>query len=298
MKFIITEEEKKEIRNLYNGLLNEQQGFDVKIEGTQPYPNTNWDRVHGYFGSNKLKDDLEERVSDVLAKGNYRVENVTISTVKNGNTIKTKGSATLRQANPNEIPHKYFTTRGSIGSITASTSDPGRYTNRHDKQIEGLENRLKSYYNSKGVKVFGPYEIFITGTTYAYKQTFFAIEQGNSQNPINKTNGKNKIVVQGIDLDDLRNKMKLKTNLSINPNSFVVDVPNSKVEFALGNTQVKSLSFIFDNEGNFETRLPQIQAQNPTMRVALQGKTGGYEWAVVYFTGGSADETNDENVEF
>jgi hypothetical protein len=181
MKFIITEEEKNKIRNLYNGLLNEQQTFNVSMEGTQPYPNTDWDRVHGYLGSNKLEDDLEDRVSKALAKGNYRVDGVTVTTTKNGNSIKTKGTATLRNARPNEIPHKYFTTRGSIGNINDDKKDPNYYVNRYNTQVNGLEDRLKSYYKSTGVKVFGPYEIFIQGTSYAYKQSFFAVEGQNSQ---------------------------------------------------------------------------------------------------------------------
>jgi hypothetical protein len=221
---------------------------------------------------------LEERVSKVLSGGTYVVDNVVISTVKQGNTIKTNGTVSLRQASPNETPHKYFTTRGSIGDINTDKGDPDYYVNRHDKQVGGLDGRLKSFYKSNNVETFGPYEIFISGTTYAYKQSFFAIEGQKSQ-----SNNNQQITVQGTNESDLRNKMKAQTNISINPNSFIVDMNNYKISFEPGNTKVKSLSFIFDDKGQLETRLPDILSQNPTMSVAQKGKSGILEWAIVYF---------------
>ncbi len=262
------------------GLLSEQQqNIDVKIDGVQPYnKNTDWDMVHAYFGSKRLTDDLEERVSNTLTKGNYIVDNVVISTVKQGGNIKTNGTVSLRQASPNENPHKYFTTRGSIGDINTDKGDPDYYVNRHDKQVGGLDGRLKSFYKSNNVDTFGPYEIFISGTTFAYKQSFFAIEGQKSQ-----SNNNQQITVQGTNESDLRNKMKAQTNISINPNSFIVDMNNYKISFEPGNTKVKSLSFIFDDKGQLETRLPDILSQNPTMSVAQKGKSGILEWAIVYF---------------
>jgi len=262
------------------GLLSEQQqNIDVKIDGVQPYnKNTDWDMVHAYFGSKRLTDDLEERVSKVLSGGTYVVDNVVISTVKQGSTIKTNGTVSLRQASPNETPHKYFTTRGSIGDINTDKGDPDYYVNRHDKQVDGLDGRLKSFYKSNNVETFGPYEIFISGTTYAYKQSFFAIEGQKSQ-----SNNNQQITVQGTNESDLRNKMKAQTNISINPNSFIVDMNNYKISFEPGNTKVKSLSFIFDDKGQMSSRLVDIKAKNPTMKTALTGKTGNIEWVVSYF---------------
>ena len=98
------------------------------------------------------------------------------------------------------------------------------------------------------------------------------------------------ITVQGTTLDDLRNKMKAITNVSINPQSFKVDAYNNKITYESGNTPVKSLSFIFDNKKALNTRLPQIQAQNPSMKVAGKGNSlnvgtppQDIQWAVVYF---------------
>jgi hypothetical protein len=267
------------------GLLSEQQqNIEVKIDGVQPYSkNTDWDMVHAYFGSKRLTDDLEERVSSALTKGDYIVDNVVISTVKQGGTIKTNGTVSLRQASPNENPHKYFTTRGSIGVTTGDTSDPDYYVNRHDTQVSGLEGRLKSYYKSNNVETFGPYEIFISGTTYAYKQSFFAIEGQSSQ--VNNNNGGNKrITVSGNNLEDLRNNMKAQTNISIDPKTFVVNLNDNKITFLMGDTEVKSLSFLYDDKGQMSSRLVDSKAKNPTMKTALTGKTGNIEWAVVYFS--------------
>jgi hypothetical protein len=276
------EENVNRIKQVMGLLSEQQQNINVKIDGVQPYnENTDWDMVHAYFGSKRLTDDLEERVSKVISGGTYVVDNVVISTVKQGSTIKTSGTVSLRQASPNENPHKYFTTRGSIGPTTGDKSDPDYYVNRHDKQVAGLDGRLKSYYKSNNVKTFGPYEIFISGTTYAYKQSFFAIEGQSSQT--NNNNSNQQIIVQGTNESDLRNKMKAQTNISINPKSFIVDMSNYKISFQSGNIKVKSLSFIFDDKGQLETRLPDILSQNPTMSIAQKGKSGNIEWAIVYF---------------
>ena len=69
MKIILTEYQFKRI------LLKEQGKENVYITGKQPYPETDWDLVHGIFGSNRLSDDLVERVSKKLKSGDYRVFN-------------------------------------------------------------------------------------------------------------------------------------------------------------------------------------------------------------------------------
>lgn len=294
MKFIISEQEKNQIRGLYKGLLSEQQNLEVTISGQQPFPNTNWDSVHAPFGSKKLQDDLEDRVSKALANGNYRVENVVITTVKEGSTIKTNGTVTLRPASANELPHKYFTTRGSIGVVAKTEeekADPDYYVTRHDGQVNGLDGRLKSYYKSNGVETFGPYEIFIKGTNYAYKQSFFAIEgqpsnktSNSTQSPQN-TGGTKKSTLQGNSFPDLRNKVKswFDDGFSINPNSFVLDTNTFKLQYSEGDTPVKSVSLIYDDQGQLENRLPQLLQKNPTMKVAKKGKVSNIEWAILYF---------------
>jgi len=269
--------------------------MQVSITGNQPFPNgTDWDTVHGYFGSKKLADNLERRVSKALTEGNYRVENVVISTVMKGGTITTTGTVDLRPISAGELPHKYFTTRGSIGATSNDPkviSDPDYYVNRHDKQVNGLDGRLKAYYKSNGVETFGPYEIFIKKTGYAYKQSFFAIEgqsttqaSNTTQTPQN-TAGVKKSTLKGNDFPDLRAKMKqwFDEGDSIDPNSFELDPSTYTLKYSEGNTPVKSVSLIYDDKGQLETRIPQITQKNPTMKVAKKGKVGNIEWAIVYF---------------
>lgn len=182
-KFILTENDKKNILGMY-GLINEQIN-SVTITGEQPVSNTDWDLVHGILGSKRIDDDLEKRVGDKLQTGNYRVKDVKIESYKQDNKIITTGNVELTSVGLNEKPHKYFTTRGSIG---------GEYEQRHDTQVSGLSDRLKDYYKGE-VTIFGPFTVNVKGTNYFYKQSFFAIE-GNSTNTTNQTSEKEKINTQ------------------------------------------------------------------------------------------------------
>jgi hypothetical protein len=78
--------------------------------------------------------------------------------------------------------------------------------------------------------------------------------------------------------------MKAQTNISIDPKTFVVNLNDNKITFLMGDTEVKSLSFLYDDKGQMSSRLVDIKAKNPTMKTALTGKTGNIEWAVVYFS--------------
>ena len=94
--------------------------------------------------------------------------------------------------------------------------------------------------------------------------------------------------VQGISLDDLRNKMRAIPPMSIDPNSFVVDLNNITITFKSGNVQAQSLSFIFDNKGDLANRMPQILAKNPTAKIALKVNSletsmGSIQYSVLYF---------------
>ena len=109
-------------------------------------------------------------------------------------------------------------------------------------------------------------------------------------NRIIKEQSQGPISVQGSTLDDLRNKLKAITNVSINPSSVKVDLNQKTVSFQPGNIPVKSLSIIFDDRNDLKSRLPQIKSKNPTMKVALQGQQNisgptpqDIQYAVVYF---------------
>lgn len=188
------------------GIINEQAQIEtVSHTITQPYPNPNWDTVHG-FSLKASDDDLEYNVGLKLKSGDYRVVDVRISTTINGNIIETKGDVDVKMVKPNEIPHKYFTTRGAIG-IPGVVNELGQtYLDRYDINIAGIEDRLKAYYKSNIIKTFGPFHISIVGDNHKYKQIFYAIEQpptnsSNTTTPIKtQTNSTQQItpIVQSI----------------------------------------------------------------------------------------------------
>ena len=149
-------------------LLNEQSNVNVFMNGEQPYPNdTDWDLVHGIFGSKRLDDDLEERVSKKLKSGDYRVFNVEINSEIKGDEVVSSGWVGLKPDSDN--PHKVFSTRGSIG---------GNHEERHNQQISGLDDRLSDYAKGKGYKgevdTFGPYTVSVNDDV-SYTQSFFAV---------------------------------------------------------------------------------------------------------------------------
>jgi len=155
-----------DIQRMVKRVLNEQTNTEnVYIKREEPYPNTDWDLVHGAFGSKRLDDDLEKRVSKKLKSGDYRVHNIEINSENKGNEIITNGWVGLKPDSNN--PHKHFTTRGSIGS---------NHKQRHDQQVSGLEGRLKNHFGGE-VDTFGPYEVTINTDQepITYTQSFFAI---------------------------------------------------------------------------------------------------------------------------
>ena len=165
MKVILTEEQFNRV------ILKEQSNENVYITGKQPYPNgTDWDNVHGIFGSKRINDDLEERVSQKLKSGDYRVYNIEINSENKGNEIVTNGWVGLKPDSNN--PHKVFSTRGSIGS---------NHKQRHDQQVSGLDGRLSNYAKGEGYKgkvdTFGPYTVSVKGPNgdMSYTQSFFAV---------------------------------------------------------------------------------------------------------------------------
>ena len=264
------------------GVINEQAQVEtISHTITQPYPNPNWDTVHAF--STKASDsDLEDKVGLKLKSGNYRVVDVRISTTIIGNTIQTKGDVDLKMIAQNEMPHISFTTRGSIGIPGAINKEGLTYVDRHDKQVKGIEDRLKAYYKSNDVKTFGPFEIAIDKTNYAYKQTFFAIE--GTPTP---TNQQTPTTITANSMDELRTNLKTQTqNISIDPNTITFDSNKFSVSFNPGNTKIKSMSIIYDNEGKLDDRLENIiKPKNPTMVVAKKDNSNiNLQWAVVYFT--------------
>jgi hypothetical protein len=265
------------------GIINEQAQIEtVSHTITQPYPNPNWDTVHG-FSLKASDDDLEYNVGLKLKSGDYRVVDVRISTTINGNTIETKGDVDLEMVKPNEVPHKYFTTRGAIGIPGVVNKSGQTYLDRYDININGIEGRLKAHYKSNIIKTFGPFHISIVGDSHKYKQIFYAIEQ----TPTNTSNATTPTTIKANSMNELRTKLQTETkNISIDPNTITFNSSDFSVSFNPGNTMIKSMSIIYDNEEQLDNRITNILLpKNPTMVVAKKDTSNtALQWAIVYFT--------------
>jgi len=289
-KFIITEEEKNRIRGLY------EQTSPISITGEQPVSNTDWDLVHGILGSKRIDDDLEKRVGDALQKGNYRVKDVKIDSYKQGDKIITTGNVILSNVGPGEKPHKHFTTRGSIGRS---------YEQEHNTQVSGLSDRLKNYYNGE-VTTFGPYIIKVKGTNVIYKQSFFAIEGGQSgvdnpqQSSSQQTSGQyiTKEFPAQTNPETLRQMLKdysAKNEISAEP-MFSTDYKGGspiELSYFTGNGSKYAVSYIYspitDEKGNSEIQkvYDAVKAKNKTYSRAnlkmppSQGAPYGYKGLLI-----------------
>lgn len=280
-KFIITEEDKRNILGMY-GLVNEQTNQTISITGEQPAVGTDWDTVHGILGSKRIDDDLEKRVSDALQTGNFRVQNVKIESYKQGNKIVTNGSAELVSPKPGEKPHKYFTTRGSIG---------GNYESRHDTQVSGLSDRLEKYYNGK-VQTFGPFIVKVNGTNYVYKQSFFAIEgastDNSNQDEQNQTPNKyiTKTFSFGSSPEKLRSDLKeFSKNTDLYDVILKVNNGNKTVEVSYlptGNRKIL-LSYIYSNSGEINKVLTKVIEKNDVIE-NLPLNINGFQGMVIKMT--------------
>jgi len=253
-RFIITESDKQNILGMY-GLINEQTK-NITITGEQPVNNTDWDLVHGILGSKRIDDDLEKRVGDALQNGNYRVSGVEISSFKQGDKIITIGSVRLINPAQGQTPHKYFTTRGSIG---------GSYEERHDNQVSGLSDRLKNYYKGE-VEVFGPFTVQVKDTNVFYKQSFFAIEGSNTSGTQNTDQGglakttKSKTIVHNGNPNTLREELKKMGEL-YNPQTKRLS-NEVTISYRKSGSQPLKLSYIFSDSGELDKVLEKAQRSN------------------------------------
>ena len=269
-RFIITEEERKHIKSLY-----EQSNVVVSISGEQPYSNgTDWDLVHGILGSKRIDDDLEERVGTKLKEGSYRVTDVKVSSYVKGDKVITNGSVTLVPDNQN--PDIAFTTRGSIG---------GDYSQRHDGQVSGLSDRLSAYYKGAS-RQFGPFEVTVQGTNVKYKQSFFAI----SKNP-KSVNGGNQTT------PNQKNKKEILHNN--NPEQFRSDLKklgliyNPEIKFRPGGVIVSydakgekptSLSFIYSDDDEKQIVLDKVKQSN-TILNTVDYKINKFDGYIITISG-------------
>ena len=267
-KFIITEEDRKSIRGLYG--LNEQSSEIVSIKGEQPYPNgTDWDSVHGILGSKKIYDDLEDRVGKKLKEGNYRVTNVKVLSYVSDNKVITDGTVTLVSDTNN--PDIAFTTRGSIGD---------NYEQRHDNQVNGLVDRLSAYYQGTA-RQFGPFIVDVKGTSWKYKQSFFAISKPNTK-PSQPNEPETKSI-DGNSLNEFRENLKSKTaDILIDENSVNFSYSNNSfnVKYSTGERKIDGMTLVFDPsetqlDFRIETKIKELYP-NLIRKEEWKGKSGDY----------------------
>lgn len=247
-------------------LLEQSSNTNVTIRGEQPYPGTDWDMVHGYFGSKRLTDDLEERVSAKLKSGNWRVTYVEINSAMNDQNdgVVTNGYVRLEPAG-NKPPHKVFTTRGSIGA---------NYASRHDSQVSGLQSRLKDYYKGE-VTVFGPYDVTITtpdNNKIAYRQSFFAVEQNTAQQ------GTSTNSIRFTDAADARNKLK-----SLPKDKWSkATITGNQITLQLGASKALGLSGIYDPSRDvLQTRLNKLKSDYGYATISDLVRAGNLWLAVI-----------------
>lgn len=170
----LTEEERDERFKEISDNISEgptENSINVTIQDVWDYKGnaTDWDDVHGVFGSSRRKDDLVQRVENKLKENKWEVAKIIIGSKYEPtlNRITSYGTVTLTENLTN--PDKHFTTRGSIGND---------YERRHDNQINGLLQRLFNAFGGAARNV-GTFNILINlpnNSSISYKQSFFAVK--------------------------------------------------------------------------------------------------------------------------
>jgi len=125
-KFLITEEEKNKIRNMY-GIVNEQT-ITLPYPVSDTFTSYDGDDAHNLKG---LEKKIDKALEEIYNQGiNPKMYNVSLKIVRNGNTYTTTSSLTIDKSDDGKA-WTGFASRGSIGYD---------YVNRADGQIDGSGN--------------------------------------------------------------------------------------------------------------------------------------------------------------
>ncbi len=304
-KFILTEEDRNRIRNLY-GLLNEQNvpNLPYVVEGSHTVPKddiNHCDAFHGFQLKRNPDATMHEEVSNALNlfKGQgVWVENVEI-TETDVNKMKVSWKVTINKSQDGKFWNG-FTSRGAgCGSKDLDT----RWDSKAVKNDEGsIVNKIISTNTCKSVdkielvkkiekRNLGGFS-FIQGF-YRYRCGSDDIQQTTSQNT-NSTNNVNEFEIFADNPQRFLFDVKTKSqNQSIDTNSvnliFDTSRDSYKLKFKKGNTIVKYLTValnMVDDEKNksFPSR-DTILSKNPGSFVVKENvfndANGKRRWAVI-----------------
>lgn len=294
MKFVISEIEKKEILEKY-GLLKEQvsetpicneNGCSGKYTG--PEFNSQGDIAHQY--SNVITKAVTAKLKSLYTQGKFSkvdFENITMTTqgMGTGNVVYTV-----------DIPFVSVSDKCDAMTGFAHVGGWG-----HEPALSARKSELLGYVpNGKNQNVILGDKLYVSKLKKTpegleeywiqWKHRDFQSECENVPTQVTTKNQSSqfsvqpsKIKISASTLEELWQKMKEQKNISIDPDSFEVDLSSGTITFSTGPLKVKSLSFVFDNMGALNSRLQNFLKQNPNMGVAKVDVRNNPQYAVLYF---------------
>jgi hypothetical protein len=285
-RFIINENEKREIRKLY-GLINEQTQLPVTVSGN--YSASNCDELHAFQGTGgktigNMNGKVQQKISELTNLG-LKVKVVDVNVKVNGMNVSWSVIIDKSNDDKNWVG---FTSRGAgcNGSITTRWNDENV-----GNGIESIKNKIKE----QGIGVVDQIELVKTFTHQegqnSFKQGFYRYcllnQQKNTQTNNPQNQQQNLVVIQGSSLANLRSELLSKTSgTSIDLKSIKVYMNQFKVTYKQGDTKIQNMSIIFDpDKNNLEKRLEVIKSKNQNMvKTDLTGEKDGFHWIILYFT--------------
>lgn len=288
MKFVISEIEKKEILEKY-GLLKEQVSetpicneYGCSGKYTGPESNSQGDIAHQY--SNVITKAVAAKLKSLYTQGKFSkvdFENITMTTqgMGTGNVVYTV-----------DIPFVSVSDKCDAMTGFAHVGGWG-----HKPELSARKNELLGYVpKGKNQNVILGDELYVSKLNKTpegleeywiqWKHRDFQSECENVSTQVTTKKQSSQVTIKGISLDDLRNQMLQQKNISIDPDSFEVDLDSNTITFSTGDTKVDHLSFIFDDRGQLNNRLNyMISPKNPSMVVAKVDVRSNPQYAVLYF---------------
>jgi hypothetical protein len=184
--------------------------------------------------------------------------------------------------------------QNAIKSIQQSISN-GTINNLYSNYVNIVKDQYSKISGTPNdpanrLKIWGPRPIaldkLMRGESWSDVKIWWGQQiGGNNQSQQGNQSQQKSYEITAPTLDALWTKSKSSEyqNISIDENSFVVDLDNKKITFKSGNTPIKSMSFIFDDRGQLETRLESIGEKNSTMKVAKKDEENGIQWVILTF---------------